>query len=97
MDLEKIVAVINLLGGAFMLFFILSSMKKIEKSSMLKDISMAFLLAALVFILHAFVEFFMIKNGYYATTGLLSVLVLGYAVMILCCKNSISFISVGKK
>lgn len=90
MVLKTIVAGFSLLTVIFVVIMFFRSFSKIKKVKVLLDVALGFLLVSFIFMMHSLVELLGIENGYYSTTGLMTIAALAYVIIVLRYKSPIS-------
>lgn len=95
--IQIIVAWANFIIGVLILSLILASIMRLRGIKHMFRISLSFTAVAIILIVHAGIEVWEIGDIYYALTGLIATLLLGYAVILLYAKNSIPFNRKGRR
>ena len=91
MAIVSIIEWTNIFISVIVLFLIIISIRKFQKVKHMLHISFAFILTTIVLIIHIIFEILHLNEFFYAFTGSVIAVLLGYIVIEFKIKNSISF------
>ena len=88
MVIHYVIALINLVVGVIIFSLLVYSIRRLKKVKHMFNISLTFLVVAILFVIHAAFEVLGFRAIYYALTALISTVLLGYVVIVLYLKTS---------